>query len=75
MISQREKMKIVFIISMVILANLIVLNIFVDAYGRIVYADEISLSVETKDPKTQEMINSIKKAGLSLHKAQYYETW
>jgi hypothetical protein len=75
MILRRGKIKIGFIIAIVALLNLIVLNILVDAYGRMVYADELSSPVETKDPKTQEMIDSIKKAGLSLHPAQHCETW
>jgi hypothetical protein len=75
MILRREKLKIGFVIAMVVLVNLTILDVFVDVYCQKVYADEISLPVETKDPKTQEMIDSIKKAGLSLHPAQHCETW
>jgi hypothetical protein len=69
------KTKIIFVIVTAMVVDCIVFGLFVNAHLRTVYAEEIASPVETKDPKTQEMIDSIKKAGLSLHPAQYYEAW
>ncbi len=39
------------------------------------FAAEITVAPEHSDPKTQEMMDLIKKKGLSLQPARYYETW